>query len=77
MLITELVQTALLLGILAAALAGRRPKSAAGAERAAPESAEERPSAETLRAAMAEKRFSEGVINVLNYENPAEREREQ
>ena len=33
--------------------------------------AERSESAEMLRARLAERRFSEGVMNVLNYENPA------
>lgn len=46
-----------------AAEAGAQNGTRAGDERAE--------SAETLRARLAERRFSEGVMNVLNYENPA------
>ena len=43
----------------------------AGAQSGARDGAGHAESAETLRARLAERRFSEGVMNVLNYENPA------
>lgn len=49
----------------------RREVSAAGTGVQTGAGDEGAESAETLRARLAERRFSEGVMNVLNYENPA------